>query len=468
MTKIKINLDDPETRAVWDAALEAKREVASWPAWKRGEETRMGYAFDDEDRTTALQLFAEIQLISENGPYHPGVTRPSYSTIETRTLRRLQQFAFSRHVGLLTWTDTAGNAFFSSSETKTGPCIMIGSHVDSVPQGGNYDGLAGVVAGLLVLQKIQQRGLQLPVRLVALRGEESAWFGVPYIGAKGLLGKLAPADLERRFNTQGSPAGEPLAHHMAECGANVGLMSAGVPYIDPSLITEFWELHIEQGPVLVNENKPVGVVTGIRGNVRHARIRIEGEEGHSGTVPHEMRHDAVFAFAEFIMRLDASWYAVRQFDQDLVVTSGIVKTDPTVHAITRIPGSIEFCLEWRSQSTQTLDMFNATVQQAARLVEERCGVKFVFDEAVQTEPAKLDAGHVNRALAACLNLDLPPFTLPSGAGHDAAVFANAGISTGMIFVRNANGSHNPNEAMDIDDFMKGVEVLYKVVTAKAP
>jgi len=464
--KIQIRLDDPETRAVWNTALEAKREYESWPAWKRGEvttkEKMMDYAFDGHDQAAAETLFTQIRDLSANGPFHPGVTRPSYSTIETATLYALETFA--RDAGLRTLYDSVGNYQFELPGMTPDPAIWIGSHVDSVPQGGNYDGLAGVIGGLLCLRKLKQRGITPPrqVRVVAFRGEESAWFGIPYIGAKALLGKLTQEDLARGLLR----GGEPLREHMKNCGAAVDMIAKGIPHIEPSRIAEFWELHIEQGPVLVDEKKPVGIVTAIRGNVRHADIQIVGLEGHSGTVPRELRNDAVFAFADFITGLDDGWAIAADCGNDLVVTCGIVETDATVHGITRIPGNVRFCLEWRSQSAAVLDNFWKFIDEIRSAIETRRGVTFVFDKPVRTPPAQLDDKLATRAFAACANLDLPTRRMPSGAGHDAAIFAAQGIPTGMIFVRNENGSHNPREEMDMDDFMRGVEVLYKVVTAR--
>jgi N-carbamoyl-L-amino-acid hydrolase len=255
---------------------------------------------------------------------------------------------------------------------------------------------------------------------------------------------------------------------MKNCGAIMDRIARGVPAVEPTQIAEYWELHIEQGPILVDKKKPIGIVTDIRGNVRHANVRIVGREGHSGTVPRELRSDAVFAFAEFLKELDDGWALGMTHGHDLVVTCGIVETDPTVHGITRIPGSVRFCLEWRSQSDDALRNYERFINMTARSIGAKRDVSFGFDAPVWTPSAQLSYKLPVRTAQACTNLDLPYERMPSGAGHDAAVFSNAGVPTGMIFVRNENGSHNPNEAMDMNDFMAGVEVLYKVTTASVP
>jgi N-carbamoyl-L-amino-acid hydrolase len=421
--------------------------------------------FDIDDARAAEKLFSEIREQS-NSPYHPGITRPSYSLTETEALRSLETFA--RDNGLTVHHDAAANTWFElprfaqSYVSPDPPAVWIGSHVDSVPSGGNYDGLAGVIAGLLCLTRLRGHSLPYRVCVAALRGEESAWFGIPYVGAKALLGKLTREDLART-----SRGGTTLCDHMRDCGANIASITRGVPCVMPEAIAEYWELHIEQGPVLVTENKSVGIVTGIRGNVRYTKVRIVGQAGHSGTVPRELRHDAVFAFAEFVRLIDDHWCTAVEHGQDLVVTCGIVETEADVHGITRIPGSVKFCLEARSLHHDVINQFQARVDKAIKLIEKQRGVTFVFDDLpVITSAAQLDQTLVRRAAHACAQVGVPERLMPSGAGHDAAIFANAGIPTGMIFVRNENGSHNPDEAMDLNDFMRGVEVLYNVVTTR--
>lgn len=416
--------------------------------------------FNALDESFASQLFDKVRHASRMGI---GVTRPSYSAIESNVIDILGEVA--SHEGLLTMRDEAANLRVNVlHDLPPEPTVWIGSHLDSVPQGGNYDGLAGVIAGLLVLRKIKENRVTppRPVTVIGLRGEESAWFGIPYIGSKALFGKLTEMDLGRPFKNGGLS----LRDHMRLQGASSERIAIREVFVDPADIAEFWELHIEQGPVLVERKLPVGLVTTIRGNIRHANVQIVGQAGHSGTTPPELRHDAVFAFADFLSRLDASWKGWLDCDRDLVVTCGMVSTDDTVHGLTRIPESVKFCLEWRSHDNDMLESFAHSVRATSGGTEKRYGVGFNFDVPVHTPSVALDTKLVERAQLACTNLDLPTMRLPSGAGHDAAVFAGVGVPSGMIFVRNENGSHNPREAMDMNDFMAGVEVLYKVVTAR--
>lgn len=404
----------------------------------------------------AEQLFSDLRRLGSDGV---GITRDSYGEGENAAASYLTDWA--GHQGLTVTRDRAANLVFTlPDDTGDAPATWIGSHLDSVPQGGNYDGLAGIVAGLLCLVEQQRSGHRCgtPVRVLALRGEESAWFGKAYMGSSALFGKLNDADLAMPHRTHGRT----LAQCMAQAGADVEAIRSGAVLFDAARAKAWLELHIEQGPVMIARGMPVAIVPGIRGNVRHNRVSCVGEAGHSGAVPRWLRHDAMFAVADLITRLDEHWRALLERGVDLVVTTGIVGTDPAEHAISRIPGKVDFSLEVRSQSPDTLDVFYELMRTECRAIERDRGVRFVFDRRLSSAPATMDA-HVSSLLAeACRALDLPQERVPSGAGHDAAIFANAGIPSGMVFVRNANGSHNPLEHMEMEDFLRGVQVLAAV------
>jgi N-carbamoyl-L-amino-acid hydrolase len=415
--------------------------------------------FGAADREQAAELFEAVRKLSAA---RRGVSRPSYSEVETATLEFLQRQA--SELGLLARRDAAANLVIElPGAGHAEPPLWMGSHLDSVPEGGNYDGLAGVVAGLLCLAKAKRLGARLPrpAAVVGLRGEESAWFGKPYLGSYALFGKLAPRDLERRQRDSGRPLGE----YLERAGADVRRIAAGEPLIEPQAIGGWLELHIEQGPIMVAREAPVGVVTGIRGNLRHLNARCVGAAGHSGAVPRWLRKDAVFALADLLMRLDDNWQALNSRGVDLVVTSGIVGTDAHSHSISRIPGEVSFSLEIRSQSLETLEAFYQLVLVECAGIEKSRGVKFELGERVLSEPGLIDREWAGRLRRICSALQYPYIDIPSGAGHDAAIFANHGVPAGMLFIRNDNGSHNPDEKMDLEDFMMGAEVLYQAMAA---
>ena len=211
--------------------------------------------------------------------------------------------------------------------------------------------------------------------------------------------------------------------------------------------------------MLVAAKWPTAIVTGIRGNIRHKHVVCRGEAGHSGAVPRGLRRDAVLATAELMHRLDKHWAGWLERGRDLVLTFGIVSTDPRAHAMSRIPGELTFSFEVRSQSRETLEEFYELFRTECKSVAAERKVAFEFDRRLESPPARLDERWVARLLELSGRLGLPAERVPSGAGHDAAMFAAAGVPCGMIFIRNEHGSHNPHEAMDLDDFVRGVELL---------
>jgi N-carbamoyl-L-amino-acid hydrolase len=325
--------------------------------------------------------------------------------------------------------------------------------------GGNFDGLAGVLAGLLCLFRAKASNIHFsrPVKVIAMRGEESAWFGPCYIASKALLGVLSDAELTSPHKNDGRT----LADHMADVGINMEPVLAGTPLINKNTLLEYIELHIEQGPLLIGKDMPAAVVSAIRGNFRHKKVRCIGEAGHSGAVPRAFRKDPVLAMADLLCRLDESWLTILQKGDDLVLTSGVVSTDPNRHAMSRIPDEIGFSLDVRSQSKTVLDAMTDLINEEMADIARERRVEFYLDPVHVTPSALMDAEVVGKLEAAMARIGLEPTTMASGGGHDAAVFANAGVPTAMIFVRNQNGSHNPNEAMEIEDFLAGTSIIYE-------
>jgi N-carbamoyl-L-amino-acid hydrolase len=413
------------------------------------------------DRALAEALFEKLRRETGDGI---GITRDSYGVGETVALDLIEGAA--RRHGLAAWRDAAANLVVELRGADPAlPVIACGSHLDSVPQGGNYDGAAGVIAGLIALVRMRAEGVPLrrSVRVYGLRGEESAAFGRAYMGSSALFGVLSPGDLAMLH----AVTGEGLRDRMAAVGADIERIGRGERLLDPASLAAWLELHIEQGPVLVARKLPVAVVTGIRGNVRHRTMTCCGEAGHSGAVPRWLRHDAVLATAQLLTRLDEHWQSLLAQGHDMVMTTGVLGTDPAEHAIARIPGAVRFSFEARSQSQPILDAFHTLLAEECRRIEEERGVHFILDRRLDTAPAAMDPGWVERLRAIVRGLGQPDEPMASGAGHDAAVFANAGVPSAMIFVRNQNGSHNPHEAMDMEDFMIGASVLRQALMAGA-
>jgi len=405
-------------------------------------------------RALAEMLFAELTKRTQSGA---GITRECYGAGETAALALFRETALAH--GLQCANDGAANLIVAlPGDDLSKPALLFGSHADSVPHGGNYDGAAGIVAGLLCLIRLNEERCSLPhpVRLLAMRGEESAYYGRANIGSRALFGLLKAADLDAR--RQGG--GPTLREALQGSNADIEAIASGTPLLAPNFASAYLELHIEQGPAMLARGLATAVVSGIRGNLRHRRIVCRGEAGHSGTVPRWLRRDALFAVSDLLMRLDEHWSRLLERGIDLVMTVGICSTDAELQAVSRIPGEVYFSFEERSQSYDTLEGFYELFRSECRAVSDQRHVDFEFDERVYTEPAIMDEKIIKRLKALSEDLGLSSEIIPSGAGHDAAVFANNGIPTGMIFVRNRNGSHNPDEDMTLDDFMRGFELLY--------
>jgi N-carbamoyl-L-amino-acid hydrolase len=384
-----------------------------------------------------------------------GITRDSYGPGEQFAHDLIAQHAGA--MGLETRRDHAANLYMTlAGEDRNAPRLMTGSHLDSVANGGNFDGAAGVVAGLVAIRSLKQLGLRpsCDITTVAIRAEESVWFQVSYIGSRAAFGMLPAGALEAlRVDT-----GRTLAQHMAECGASADAVRRGEASLDARCIRAFVELHIEQAPQLVEAGLPLGIGTGIPGNFRYPRLRVLGEYAHVG-LPRRFRRDAVLAASEFAIGLDELWKTSEAAGRPMAFTLGRFHTDPEQHALTKVPGELSLSLDVRAYSTAHLAELEALVIDLAQSIGDKRGVGFDFGVRTSAEVAPshplLLATLTDRAKA----LGIPTMPLASPASHDTATFGVAGVPTAMLFVRNANGSHNPREAMEIDDFLQGVAVL---------
>lgn len=402
-------------------------------------------------------IFETIRAMSADGR---GVTRQGYGPMESRVIEYLK--GIGNDLGLELTTDAAGNVWMRYvGSDPTLPAFVAGSHADSVPEGGNYDGLAGITAALAVAWWMRKNNYT-PKRdfvVLVMRCEESSFFGKAYVGSLSFTGQLTQADVNLKHRTENKTLGE----FMAECGVDVTKVIAGAPLVDLSKIAAFVELHIEQGPTLdSSETERVGVVTGIRGNVRHKCVKCIGQTAHSGAVDKEYRHDAVMATAELIHRMDCHWDEWLANGEDLVFTVGVLKTAAT-SAISVIPGETTFTVDMRSLKLETVERFEALMVEEAQAIAEKRGVTFEFDKKLITQPAGVDAGLSDRLQKTATLCGIKSKRLASGAGHDAAVIGNQGVPVAMIFIANQNGSHNPFEAMKMEDFMVGAELLWRTV-----
>ncbi|MBI4182704.1 MAG: Zn-dependent hydrolase [Proteobacteria bacterium] len=421
-----------------------------------------------ESLPLAERLFAELQARTGDGV---GLTRDAYGKGEQIAHDLVAEAA--RSLGLEVRADAAGNLTMTlAGRDRARPGWFSGSHLDTVPRGGNYDGAAGALAALAALTALKRLGHRPAADLtaIAIRCEEAgSWFGGRHgghLGSRAALGLLWPGELDSAVRLD---TGKSLAWHMEAAGFDPARVRSGPPLLGPERVRGFVELHIEQGPVLEAAGLPLGIVTSIRGSLRARSARCLGAYTHSGAVPKELRHDAVLATVELLGELDRAWDGVLARGQDLVFTVGKLFTDPEMHGLSKVPGEVRFTLDIRSQETATMRAMEAEAQRLAAGIGARRGVRFELGPFALSEPAAMDRGIRERLAEGCRALAIPHQEMPCGAGHDAADFTRVGIPAAMIFVRNQGGSHNPGERMEIADFGEGVRLLaWFLATADLP
>jgi N-carbamoyl-L-amino-acid hydrolase len=410
-------------------------------------------------RDFASTLFDQLR---RDGLADPGVSRDPYGPGEQRAHATCA--AAAETMGLTIERDAAANLYMTFPGTDpSSKRIVTGSHLDSVPHGGNFDGAAGVVAGLVAIQALRRLGVtpRHDITVMGIRAEESIWFQVSYIGSRSALGTLPPGSLDvRRIDTNRT-----LAEHIADCGGDPERVRAGQRHFDPARLLAFLELHIEQAPSLVEAGRSVGIGTGIPGNFRYPDAWIEGSNDHVG-LPRRFRRDAAMAGAEFGMALEGMWEEYEQRGIPMACTIGRFHTDAKQHGLTIVPGAFHFSLDVRAYDEAILAELDQRVDAIIAGIEQRRGVTFHRGTKARAAVGPVDPGIKSMLTREAAALGIETIDLGSPASHDAAAFAACGVPMGLIFVRNRNGSHNAHEAMTIDDFLDGTAVLTAWLAAR--
>jgi N-carbamoyl-L-amino-acid hydrolase len=362
-----------------------------------------------------------------------GVHRPALGPAHLEARRWFLDRA--REAGLETAVDAAGN--HSARHGRGGRTLLLGSHLDSVPDGGRYDGALGVLAALEALRVVADAGVELPVTLEAIDFTDEEGTLVGLLGSLALAGGLDDDALA-------SPRGG--REHLVDALAQAGLDERRLRDArrDPSSLAGYVELHIEQGPVLASQGAELGIVTSIVG-ARSFRVVFDGVAAHAGTTPMNARHDAGLAAAAFVTRVHE--IAVREFPA-AVATVGALELEPGAFNV--VPGRATVSLEFRASDAVTLDALEA------RLLD---GIDARVEPVGHWEPTPLSAEVHAAARRAATTLGLGAIDLPSGAGHDAQALA-AVTASGMIFVPSDGGlSHNPQEHTPWEACVNGANAL---------
>jgi beta-ureidopropionase / N-carbamoyl-L-amino-acid hydrolase len=349
--------------------------------------------------------------------------------------------------GLASEIDPVGNVVGripgSRPEART---VILGSHYDTVRNAGKYDGRFGILCALVVLESLRGTRLPFGVELIAFSEEEGVRFATPYLGSRAIVGRLDASILNVRDRS---------GHRLADVIAAAGHDPGQLPLVahKPEEIMAYLEVHIEQGPVLLNENVPVGIVTAIAGDVRYA-LAIEGEAGHAGTVPMSARHDALLAAAEIALFVERRARA----ESGLLGTVG--RLEVPEGAINVIPNRCELSLDVRAQDDDVTARAVTDILSESQAIARRRGVRLRAHELLH-EKAVPCAPHLQQLLAEGVEkANLPVRRLASGAGHDAVMF-DGFTDIGMLFVRCGNGgiSHSPLETVTAEDAGIAAQIL---------
>jgi N-carbamoyl-L-amino-acid hydrolase len=391
--------------------------------------------------------------VAEIGRDPPGITRDAYGAGENRAHALLAETA--TRLGLTCGVDAGANLSMRWAAGDAPP-TLIGSHLDSVVQGGNFDGAAGVIAGLGAVAALRAAGItpRAPIEVLALRCEEAVWFGLGLIGSRSLLARLPAGALDLRHARTGAT----LAESIAAAGGDPARLVAGQPLRDPASIGAYLEVHIEQAPQLIEARAPFGLCLANPGNLRHPFIQITGEEAHTG-LPHRFRQDAALAGADLSLALEQLWLAEEAAGRPMAVTIGRFHTPTDRHSLTSVSGSFTLSLDLRAYAPAHLAALEAQLAAIVAEVAARRGVGIALGERSAAAPGAMDATLLAGLARAAATEGFTPPQLNSPGSHDANNFAAAGVPTGMLLVRNANGSHNPHEAMETADLMAAIQTL---------
>lgn len=370
-----------------------------------------------------------------------GVTRLGYTKNEDVMHGAIRNFA--REMGLKYSSDEVGNTYVYEEDYSE--YYLIGSHLDSVISGGRYDGVVGVLAGLLILKWIKDNNLNIPLKVVAFRCEESSSFGIATVGSGLITKKLQIEKMKKVKNTEGVSLYEALRFrgYNPECKKIEGVLN-------------YFELHIEQGRILEDEGLKIGIINSIAAATRYW-LTIDGRQDHSGATPMGMRQDALCAAGEIIIELEK--IAKRESIHSSVGTVGYLGNYP--NAFNVVPGRVKMGLDIRGVDKESIDRID---DEIVKFVDEVCkkrNLNYELDNISKAIPVKLDENLKNELSEISTKLGIEHKIMNSGAGHDAMKFWDI-APTGMVFIPCRDGvSHNKAEDIDYEDIILGSKIIFE-------
>ncbi|SHI51429.1 allantoate deiminase [Dethiosulfatibacter aminovorans DSM 17477] len=404
-------------------------------------------------KTNLDRIVKDIEELSKfNSTPGRGLTRFSF-TEEDRQARNYIKRELEK-LDLYVYEDAAGTVFGRMKDYPVEmPSIMVGSHFDSVKNGGNFDGPAGIAMGLEVMRSLVENNVKTayPVEFVGMIEEEGGRFGGGVFGSRAMTVGVTLEELKANCDSDGIS--------MAEAMASFGLEPEKISSAkrSPDEIRAFIELHIEQGPVLEKENLDVGLVEYIVG-IAEYRIGIKGRPDHAGTTPMNLRKDALIAASELVCQIEE--LALSQGD-GTVATVGAMDVFPGAANI--VPGEVELTVDIRSRNQDCIDGVVAGIKRSLKDKADSRGLAWEMRELLNVTPVTMSEKILNTMQEKADEGGIGYKKMTSGAGHDAMIMASM-VDSGLVFVPSRDGrSHCPEEWTDYDQLQKGIELIYHTI-----
>lgn len=412
-----------------------------------------GQATGTNRRIDGARLWASLMEMAEIGATpRGGVRRLALSEVDRAARERFR--ALCEAAGLAVRTDAAGNMFARRpGRDPARPPVLLGSHLDSQPSGGKFDGALGVLAGLEVMRSLDDLGLttEAPVELVNWTDEEGSRFGRFLIGSGLWAGVYDPAATEALADETGDTFGAALDR--------IGQRGEHPAEAFPA--DAYFELHIEQGPILEREGAAIGVVTGAQAQVWYELVAT-GRDAHAGTTPPSARRDALLCAARVIELVDRTMRARGEDGRGTVGQLHVSPNSPNV-----IPGEVRFTAEFRHPDEAEIGRIAAQFPREAGFIARDCDVRLEVREVLRLPAQPFDPGCMGLVREAAARLGLPARDIVSGAGHDAVYVARR-VPSAMIFTPCRDGlSHNEAEHIEPAQAEAGCQVLFEAVLARA-
>lgn len=396
-----------------------------------------------------------IAGLAKFGKTEAGITRLAYtSTDKAAQMWLLKELEY---MNLEMREDVLGNLFLRRPGLDTTlPPVACGSHLDTVIHGGAYDGMCGVVGALEALNMLSGETLRRSIEVIVFRAEESSRFGFATIGSKLITGKATPD----KFASAADKEGTTLREAVKKWGGNLDQYEKAV--LKPGAYKCFAEMHIEQGKVLEETGKQIGIVHNIAAPTRF-KLHIKGLADHSGATPMGFRKDALVSAAKLILAVETA--AINEKANGTVGTVGVVEVDPG--SINVVPGKVTIWVDVRGVNSESIQRTLKEIRQAVQGTARTDGVEIEEEMLTSDSPVALDEKLAAQSEAVCLEQLKPFLHMNSGAGHDA-MHMPAICPTTMLFIPCRGGiSHNPAEFAKTEDICAGIEVLAEILKREA-